>query len=142
MLALGWLAGCGGGDPVATYPVEGEVRLDGNPVGDRIVGASVLFEPTATAENGKAYSARGLIDKNGHYHLTTFSPGDGAMVGRHRVAVVVPSSVSGAREHLSQQVAPPPRLVPIRYASLNTSGLEVEVLPQANQLDLDLQSSP
>ena len=43
-LTLGWLAGCGGGGPVATYPVEGEVRLDGNPVGDRIAGASVLFE--------------------------------------------------------------------------------------------------
>ena len=101
VVALGWLGGCGG-SPVPTFPVEGEMRLDGDPIGDRIAGASVLFEPNGPAEDGKVYSARGLVDKDGRYRLTTFSPGDGATTGTHRVAVVVPSGISGVYEGSNQ----------------------------------------
>ena len=141
IVALVGLAGCGGG-PVPIYPVVGEVRLDGNPIGDRIAGATVLFEPTEEAQDGKVYSARGLIDEQGHYELTTFSAGDGAMAGRHRVAVVVHSGSAGVYEDKDQPGAPPRRVVPVHYASIKTSGLEVEVLPQSNHLNLDLKTSP
>ncbi len=76
------LAGCGGGKPVA--PGEGTATLNGTPVTSGFVG----FTPIATSEEklpGKP--ATGAIGSDGHFVLSTYEQGDGAVIGRHRVAV-------------------------------------------------------
>ncbi len=71
------VAGCSGSSEIATARVSGIVRLQGKPVEK----ASILFVP----ETGK--SATGETDANGKFTLTTFANGDGAVVGKHQVAI-------------------------------------------------------
>jgi len=72
VVALGWLGGCGGG-PVPTFPVEGEMRLDGDPIGDRIACSSRTDRPrmakstvlegwsTKTAVTGSQRSRQAMV---------------------------------------------------------------------------------
>src|SRR5260370_767749 len=68
------LSGCGG-PKVAT--VTGKVTIGGKAV----TGGKIMFYP----ESGRM--ALGEIGPDGSYSLTTFKPGDGALVGPHRVAI-------------------------------------------------------
>jgi hypothetical protein len=116
-------SGCGPGRP-AVVPVTGTVTVGGKPV----AGATVLFQPT-----GGGVPGRGVTADDGGFTLTTFEQGDGAIVGRHRVAIskmtlsgmvaaegdVAPAVVSG---QVKETWA-----TPQRYASVETSGLEVDV---------------
>ena len=78
-----WLVGCGGGhDP--TYPVQGTVRVDGKV----ITAGSVAFESIEPGSDGKRYTARGTIQNDGSFRLTTFTENDGAVAGRHRAMVM------------------------------------------------------
>ncbi len=130
---LGWAAlwlGCGGG-PLKTYPVEGTVRLDGQP----LASGSVVFV-SQLRQGEKAYTARATIGPQGTYRLTTFTPGDGAVAGPHRVAVLASS-----RERSPMEGGRVQQVVPWHYASPSTSGLEVQVRPGPNRIDLELVSS-
>jgi len=83
-LALLTVAGCGGGGEFGTEKVSGRVMFQGNPVAD----ASVQFIPQASREGrlaGKA--AIGKTDANGRFTLSTYQPGDGAVIGVHKVMV-------------------------------------------------------
>jgi hypothetical protein len=68
-------------------PVKGRITCNGKPVHD----AAVIFSPLPRAEgdreSGKA--AQAGTDADGRYVLSTFKPGDGALVGSHKVSVVV-----------------------------------------------------
>ncbi len=68
-------AGCRRGPQVV--PVSGVVEVDGKPL---TTGAI-----TVIPDQGRAASA--TIGKDGRFTLTTFLPGDGALLGRHRVVV-------------------------------------------------------
>ena len=130
-LAMVLLAGCSG-SPEKTYPVQGVVRLDGKPLD----GGAVLFESIEPGGSGRRYTARGTIDGQGGYRLSTFGRYDGAVAGRHRV-VVLPD--------LSQMTdnpnAPPlPITVPVKYSALETTNLEYEVEPGDNPIDIELRS--
>lgn len=67
--------GCRRGPQVV--PVSGVVEVDGTPLTSGAI--------TVVPEHGRA--ATGTIGKDGRFTLTTFVPGDGALLGRHRVAV-------------------------------------------------------
>ncbi len=71
------LNGCGPSRPT-TVPVDGTVTLDGEP----LEGASVVFTP-----EGEGKVAVGTTDSAGKFTLTTYTPGDGAVVGTHKVTV-------------------------------------------------------
>jgi hypothetical protein len=117
--------------------VQGVVRLDGKPLD----GGAVLFESiepgghrSGGVVGGRRYTARGTIDGQGRYRLSTFGRYDGAVAGRHR-AVVLPD--------LSQMTdnpnAPPlPITVPVKYSALETTDLEYEVEPGDNRIDIEL----
>lgn len=81
---LAFLPGCGG---PTMAPVKGRVTCNGKPVAD----AAVTFAPIARSdkdrEPGKA--ATGFTDAEGYYRLSTFKNYDGALVGKHRVSVVI-----------------------------------------------------
>jgi hypothetical protein len=105
-----WLiVGCG----PSLQSVKGTVTLpDGKPA----TGSMVVFE---SQSSGAAVTARGDVQTDGSYTLSTLKPGDGVPPGKYRVAVVPPAMVS----------AEGPNIVPFnpKFATFETSGLEFEV---------------
>jgi hypothetical protein len=140
----GLLAACLGGcgrrlPPVAA--VSGSVTIDGRPVS----GGIVMFHP------GRGRSAVGTTDAAGRYTLTTFRPGDGAILGRHTVTIDAREDTEGpalrpmsAEEEFqkAEQLFPThPRVrwvVPERYSVEATTPLEAIVEPTGNRLDFPL----
>jgi len=115
--------GCRPGKP-ATAPVRGRILLDGRPLAE----AAVLFEP-----EGGGVPSRGSTAADGSFTLSTFARGDGALVGRHRVAVtkVVIEGVRADQHGLETSLEGPPSrlrsLIPARYADPAASGLTADV---------------
>jgi hypothetical protein len=108
-------------------PVHGKVTLeDGTPV----TNGMVVFE---SKDADKALSARGDIQPDGSYQLSTSKPGDGVPPGWYRVLI-----------------APPPQnpdLPPVhvdyasRYTAFDTSGLEFEVKSGSNDYPIQLRKA-
>jgi hypothetical protein len=124
--ACSLLAGCGG----KTAPVHGRVRFkDGSDV-SKLADYLVTFEPA-----GGNTSASGEIQPDGTFQLTTFGPNDGALPGKHRVAVTAPLSPDPDK--------PPPKpVIPKKYFDFPTSELTVEVKPGKNEVVLELERAP
>src|SRR5437899_2247879 len=77
VLALGAAVGCGKG----LYPVRGKVTLeDGTPLAKGLV----VFEST---QEKSPITARGDIQADGSYQLSTAKPGDGVPTGKYRALV-------------------------------------------------------
>jgi hypothetical protein len=134
-LVLLVLAGCSGGPKLVQ--VTGTVTLDEKPLprGTLTFEAPGQRPATATVVDGKITEA------------TTFKPGDGVPVGRHKVAV------SATEEAATAVVADPgaggrpganymggKSLVPARYNNPETSGLTAEVGPGDTTVKLELRS--
>src|SRR5215218_2596086 len=83
-LALVLCAGCDG--PMLA-PVKGRVVFRGKPVKE----AAVTFNPVPAEEGATdaGKPATGFTDADGTFVLSTFRPYDGALIGRHRVLVVL-----------------------------------------------------
>jgi hypothetical protein len=113
------LAGCGG---PKFNPVSGQLVFpDGTPVRGA-KGTGVTFE--GKTADGKGYSASGILDDEGRFQLTTEQPGDGAIAGKCKV-IIVPAGLGQDR--------PPPKVIDTKYESLDTTPLEYEVKPGANE---------
>ena len=126
-------AGCGG-DGMPLGSVSGQVTYKGQVVPDGII----CFVP----EQGPAASSP--IDAQGRYRLTTYSTGDGAVLGTHKVYFAPAGDTGGADENVveSAEVPPPPadpKYLPHKYRSPETSGLTREVQAGSNTFDFDLQ---
>lgn len=118
----GLLLGCGNR---TIYPVRGQlVDTDGNPVKE-LVNGSVEFDGA-----GSKTSANSSIAEDGTFKLTTASPGDGAHLGKHRVAITRP--YKGPEN-------PVPPVIDTKYEKFETSGLEVTVEPKDNDVKLTVQ---
>lgn len=114
--------GCGG-KPI--YPVRGQV-LDpsGAPV-TALKGGTVIFESV----DGNV-SANGTIEDEGRFTLTTEHTGDGAYMGRNRVAITRPHA--GADR-------PNPAVIDPKYENMQTSGLEYDVQPKSNAVTFTVE---
>ncbi len=130
------LAGCGG-DGLDLEEVTGTITYRDQPV----VGGKVMFVP----EDGGPV-ARATTDAEGFYRLGTRAPGDGAVTGRHRVAIVLrgpdkpipPGMAGGVMEEEMEGSGDP--LIPRRYFSAATSTLTAEVEPGGeNEFDFELR---
>lgn len=111
-----------------TYPASGKVLFtDGGPVH---VGTVEL----KSREHG--VQARGSIQSDGSFVLSTFTDGDGAVAGMHDCVVVqfvVAEGLNGHRPSTIGVVAP-------RFGSYSTSGLTVEISPsKPNELQLEVE---
>lgn len=128
--------GCGPRRP-ATFPVRGVVTVGGKP----IAGATVLFQPVEGGVPG-----RGVTTDDGGFTLTTFESGDGAIGGRHRVAIskMTLSGVEVTEDGVAAPVAPgeikETWLTPKKYASLDTSGLVIEVAREMEPITFALEA--
>jgi len=92
-----------------------------------VEGAQVMFMPT------QGRPATGKTNADGHFTLSTFGTGDGAILGHHAVTIA-------KRVPLSDQPYAPERSeVPERYASTAKSGLTADVKDgAANDFPFDL----
>lgn len=152
ILAVGaGLEGCGSGRP-KTVPVTGVVTLDGKP----IEGANVTFYPDtgeAGSQGGQqkktdaaSRPATGTTDKDGKFTLKTFEPGDGALPGKYKVAIIK-KEVTGFladKDGLSGGIAPEgvkeKWIIPPKYADPHKSGLTAEVKPGMGPVEFKLTS--
>jgi hypothetical protein len=128
--------GCGTPKP-ATAPIAGRVLVDGKPLAE----AAVLFEPVAGG-----VPARGSTRADGSFTLSTFGRDDGALVGRHRVAIskVTTGDVAvdefGLEASLPKPGVEPKSVLPRRYADPATSGLEATVEAGGTAVEFSLES--
>lgn len=109
------IVGCDSGGHPATTAVYGVLLHHGKPVSD----ASVNFTPQ------KGRSANGVTDAEGHFQLTTFQPGDGALAGEHLVTIT----------YIGNEASP----IPARYSDPARSDLRVEISKgEIHELQLEL----
>jgi len=94
-------------------PVHGKVTLgDGKPA----AGSQVVFE---SDQEGKKVTARGDVQPDGSFELSTFKPGDGVPPGKYKVQVNPPPMINAEAAYVSPFNA--------KYSNFATSGLEFEV---------------
>ena len=121
--------------------VKGRITYQGQPVAN----ASISFIP----EQLGVIPALGKTDSDGNYQLSTYGVTDGAPVGSCRVAISLTGPSPPLPEHLAQAEAaaetlrmPGKPLIPKKYFSPDTSGLQVEVKSgTANVFDFTLEGS-
>jgi len=112
--------GCGGG----LQPVRGKVTLpDGKPAAN---SQGVFDGPIG----GKTISARGDVQADGSFELSTAQPGDGVPLGKYRVQVNPPPVVDAE----AAQRAP----FHPKFSDFSTSGLEFEVKAGGNDFTIQL----
>lgn len=125
-LAILVMAGCAQG---LESDVSGVVSLDGTPLGP----GGVVFAPAGDVHN----PAVGSIQAYGSYVLNTGRT-RGLLPGKYRVSLYIHEMPPGARPG-DRQAATPSR-IPTRYETVETSGLEFDVRPGHNSIDLKLTS--
>jgi hypothetical protein len=120
------LVGCGPKRP-AMAPVKGKVMLNGQLMNIGSVGT------VPAAGRG----AHGDIRPDGTFELHTYSAGDGALIGKHKVAVVAYDATGGKTPESEYGKL----MVPKRYANYETSGLTIDVNPnEPNTPTIELTS--
>lgn len=119
------LAGCQE-NGLERAPVAGLVTLDGKPLTQGVI----FFIP----QKGRA--AQGKLGPDGSFTLSTYGKSDGATLGKHQVSIIACDE-----EPAFESEVEPKWLIPRRYGSGATSGLEFEVKPGAeNKPQFDLSS--
>lgn len=126
--------GCSG--PVDERPktakVRGKVTYNGKPVEGAVV--SFVSDDVPRAATGKT-------DANGEFTLTTYEPGDGAIIGTYKVAITKPAGEAAADDAGYDPDNPNPQYekqmektepagkseIPAKYADPKTSGLTATV---------------
>ena len=132
VLGLAMLFGCSSVDLERVVTAKGVLTYQGK----ALANYKVTFEPL---DNRQAASA--ITDAEGRFELGTNAPGDGAAPGKHRVAVsFVSEKIEGEPgKEIVTQVKPSVK-IPEKYASRDTSGIEIEVPPggsEALEIKLD-----
>ena len=126
---LCFMTGCGPQGPTI-YPVKGKVVYDdGTPLSSEAV---IEFEALDGVWSGR--NARGLVKEDGTFTVTTVKRHDGAVAGRHRVIVSDPYRGVDPEEG-GGSVSPQ---IDKKFASYNTSELEVIVEEKENELTIEV----
>ena len=121
--------GCEQSGPVV-YPVRGVVVY---PNGSPFQGGSVEFE--ALEGEWKGHNARGAIQDDGSFILTTEKQGDGAVGGRQRAIIREPYP---SRINTPDSKALPRRSIHTKYSNYHTSGLEFTIVEGENELRIEV----
>jgi len=126
--------GCGGkqGAEYRTAPVKGVVVSQGQPV----TAGTISLQPkevAGAAEGKTGRPATGEIQGDGSFVLSTYQPGDGAVVGKHRVTFM--PKAAGAESYED-------RPTPSPYVGLMPKEQEVEIKPGNNELTIELVPMP
>ncbi|MBL8873089.1 MAG: carboxypeptidase regulatory-like domain-containing protein [Planctomycetaceae bacterium] len=115
-LFIAAIMGCGPSHP-PTYPVVGKVVFEN---GEACQLGTIEFRSL-----DHLVSARGKIEKDGSFKLSTWEPDDGAVAGKHQVIIqqmIITEDLSFAAHGHGPRVNP-------RYGDYATSGIEISVEP-------------
>jgi hypothetical protein len=129
-------AGCWNAGSPKLKPIRGNVRYRGQPVAQGVV----IYGPRDA--NGRP--ARGEIQSDGSFAMSTYHPNDGVQHGDYVITVVVygPSMDGMSREQIEQALAhrSPIASIPEKYSDPERSPLCDQVHPQHDgtiQLNLE-----
>ncbi|HVW01999.1 MAG TPA: hypothetical protein VHB77_16720 [Planctomycetaceae bacterium] len=119
LLAVG-LTGCGNAHEIKTVRATGTVTYKGEPVGEAIL----FCIPESPQATNAAPNANAETDSDGHFSLSTYGTGDGAVPGTYLVGITKPipdpatanSSVPGSIN-----------VLPEKYQNPTNSGLKLTV---------------
>lgn len=112
-----------------TAAVVGRVTVGGVAVRDR----QIMFIPDRSKGN-KGKTSMGRLNDNGEYSLSAYAPGDGAVVGWHKVIIKKPLGSENAVPVLDKAVP-----VLDKYADLTRPLLSAEVKSgQKNEINFEL----
>ena len=128
LFLIAFLSGCGND----IHPVEGQVVWKGGALAKELEGSHVVFELPE-----KKTSARGIIQADGTFRLSTHKPNDGAPAGEHKVLILEDRKNANAEGTLLA-----PALLDPRFADLKKSGLTATVKPGANTITLTVERAP
>lgn len=121
-------AACGseqrGGPRVPTYPIVGQVTVDGAPAGNLLVMCHVMDGEAAVPISISAYT-----DAEGRFSISTYEGGDGAPIGNYALTFEW-----GQINLMSGRYGPPDRLNG-KYADPETSEVTVTVV-EGQEADL------
>lgn len=132
-LAVLLFVACNRTERLPVAPVRGVVLFDQRP----LPSANVVFIP----ERGRSASAQSGAD--GTFALTTYNPGDGAIVGPHRVTVTARESGQANTPGAPGVMRPGRSLIPEHYSNTATSGLKYDVAEtKENVFEIQLSSKP
>jgi len=104
-------------------PAGGKVLYNGQP----LKFGSVTFQP----RNGQP--ARGEIQSDGTFSLSTFRPGDGAVVGLHQVRIACYESQRPSAKPTGGEQSLGNSLIPLKYTFFDQSGLTADVQTASNE---------
>lgn len=115
-----------------TVPVSGTVSYKDSP----LTFGSITFLPMSGGQ-----PARGTIQSDGSYTLSTYKEDDGAVAGTHRVRIMCTTAQDpsnpveiGANDLVAGRL-----LIPRRYTQMGSSGLTADVQPSGeNKFDFKL----
>ncbi|MHC5539955.1 hypothetical protein ACYOEI_17180 [Singulisphaera rosea] len=144
------VGGCGDDGLGTRYPVSGKVTYKG----EAVKKANISFIPTSPDGRG----ATGPVE-DGHYTLTTLSPGDGAFPGSYKVTVDDRQVDSGKVQAEANEQAKKKGLtynaipqelqikaakkakgaLPGKYQIPETTDITKEVKAQSNSIDVELK---
>ncbi|MEM7782572.1 MAG: hypothetical protein AAF623_04400 [Planctomycetota bacterium] len=127
LVILTWV-GCSNSPEPRTFPVSGIVTLDGVP----LKGVAVMFQP----EQGGSFGI-GISDSAGRFKITTFELDDGAIPGNHGVIIQKDTASFDATSEGNNDG----QKIPPRYGKAETSGLQVEVSSEIQDLELKLTTN-
>ncbi len=136
VIALG-AVGCG--DGLEVVPVSGRITLDGEP----FAGARINTQPVGDIESpNPGPGSFGTTDQDGRYSLELATHSEpGAVVGIHRVTIVMESDAFSADPTSDLPQAPSRRLPP--WFSDNTLSIEIpEGGTDSANLDLSTKQRP
>jgi hypothetical protein len=125
-MVVGFASGCGGSSQESQ--VSGNVSLDGKQIGPGII----VFAPV---ENGTP--AIGPIEHDGSYRMST-SHEVGLSAGKYKVGISIREVPKNVKR--GDRLPPGKLLIPQKYEDSTTSGLEYDVVPGSNTIDIELKS--
>jgi hypothetical protein len=108
--------------------VSGRVKLDGTPVGP----GTVVFAPVSSGK-----PATGSVDASGNYSMNT-SRDVGLASGKYKVAVSIRERAPDIKR--GERPQPGKLLIPEKYEDSSKSGLEFDVAPGSNTINIELKS--
>jgi hypothetical protein len=120
LVAIG-LTGCTGNDRPKTIPITGRVTIDGQPPGER---GRLHFAPVTAADGYSKRPAGGAFGVDGVYRVKSWKPDDGLVPGHYKVSFKPgnPNTTKILR----------------KYQDAGTSGLEVNVTADQDQIQFDI----
>ncbi|MFO0809356.1 MAG: hypothetical protein U0746_12085 [Gemmataceae bacterium] len=115
--AFGAAAGCSGSGP---YPVEGMVVWEDGTPAKELASAQIVFDLPE-----RQTSARGSVQPDGTFQLTTNKANDGALPGKYKVMILE----IGRKTMPNDPTMLAPTVMDIRYSDPRTTDLEATIEP-------------